>query len=83
MVSLGVAYESGNGVGRSYAEAMRWYQKAAAQNNADAMIHVGALYFEGHGVHQDRNEALAWYRKAAAGGNQHAKDLLAQLGASM
>jgi tetratricopeptide (TPR) repeat protein len=54
---------------RDYAEAMRWYRKAADQGNADAQFDVGWLYKNGWGVPQDYAEALRWCHNAADQGN--------------
>lgn len=66
--SLGVMYEHGEGVRQDYAEAARWYRKAAEQGLVDAQYNVGVMYEQGKGVHQDYAEAVRWYRKAAEQG---------------
>jgi len=38
---------------QDYAEAMRWFRKAADQGNADAQANIGDLYYYGHGVAQN------------------------------
>ena len=63
--SLGVMYEHGEGVRQDYAEAVRWYRKAAEQEYAEAQNNLGVMYAEGRGVRQDYAEAVRWYRKAA------------------
>ena len=40
-LSLGHCYRSGNGVTQDLAEAVRWYQKAADQGDADAQFALG------------------------------------------
>jgi uncharacterized protein len=67
------------GVLQDYAEAKRWYEKAAAAGEPTAMINIGGLYQHGMGVRQDYAEAKRWYEKAAASGSVDAKDLLAKL----
>ena len=57
--------QNGRGVAQDYAEAMRWYRKAADQGNAVAQYNLGGLYENGRGVAQDYAEAMRWYRKAA------------------
>jgi TPR repeat protein len=52
-----------------YAEARRWYEKAAAAGEAQGMINLGSLYEAGNGVPQDYAAARRWYEKAAATGN--------------
>jgi TPR repeat protein len=50
---------------QDYAEAMRWYRKAADQGYDLAQVHTGGLYENGLGVARDYTEAIRWYRKAA------------------
>ena len=51
--SLGVMYEHGEGVRQDYAEAVRWYRKAAEQGYAEAQNNLGLMYDQGQGVRQD------------------------------
>jgi TPR repeat protein len=51
-----------------YAEAVKWFRKAAEQGNAGAQNNLGSCYQNGHGVTNDYVEALKWYRKAAEQG---------------
>jgi TPR repeat protein len=62
---LGFMYDTGMGVTRDYAEAMRWYRLAADEGYPVAQWEIGDMYEEGHGVPQDYVEAVRWYRKAA------------------
>lgn len=64
-VTLGKAYEDGNGVPQSDNQALKWYWAAAEQGNAAAQNDVGLMFRLGHGVEQDKQEAVKWYRKAA------------------
>ncbi|MGB7631437.1 MAG: tetratricopeptide repeat protein [Candidatus Deferrimicrobium sp.] len=81
--NLGLMYEMGQGVPRDYAEALKWYRraaeqgnakalkwyrKAAEQGNAEAQFNLGLMYDERLGVPQDYAEAVKWYRKAAEQG---------------
>jgi TPR repeat protein len=47
------------------AEAVKWFRKAAEQNDALAEYYLGNHYFAGIGVSQNVAEAYKWYRKAA------------------
>ena len=58
-------YERGLGVSQDYAEALRWYRKAADQGDADAEYNLGTMYRLGTGVSQDYVEAVKWYRMAS------------------
>jgi TPR repeat protein len=70
---VGYQYENGLGVPQDYAEAMRWYLKAAKQGNANASFRIASLYFKGIGVPQDYQEAMKWSKKAADQGNDNAE----------
>ena len=48
-----------------YAEALKWYRKAAEQGYPLAQSNLGGMYANGLGVAQDYTEAVDWYRKAA------------------
>jgi uncharacterized protein len=65
-VSLAVRYRDGDGVGRDYAEAMRWGHLAADRGDAAAMDFIGWMFFEGLGVKHNPKIALGYF-KAAAG----------------
>ncbi len=67
--SLGLCYYWGSGVAQDYAEAARWYLKAAEQGNVDAQYNLGVCYARGQGVEKDHPEAVKWYRKAAEQGS--------------
>ena len=63
---LGWAYESGEGRGQDYAEALRWYRRSADAGNSYGLFKMG--WFATKGLAQPADDALAisWYRKAAA-----------------
>ncbi len=71
--NLGVMYESGDGVPRNAAAALKWYRKAADQGNADAQVNLGLLYAKGVGVPRNYAEASKWFRKAADQGQRDAQ----------
>jgi len=68
----GEKYFKGQGVSRDYAEALRWYRKAADLGNAAACGRIGVMYYTGDGVRQDYDEALRWLRKSAELGSPEA-----------
>jgi TPR repeat protein len=72
-VQLGDAYDTGAGVKRDVAEAIKWYRKAAEQGNAEGQYSLGGKYDSGDGVSQDYTEALKWYLKAAEQGHNIAQ----------
>ena len=53
---------------KDYAKAMQWYQKSAAQGDADAENTIGLLYASGFGVPKDYAKAMRWFQKGAAQG---------------
>lgn len=50
---------------RKFAEALGWFEKAAAQENVQSINSLAYLYDTGQGVKQDRSKSLALYTKAA------------------
>jgi S1-C subfamily serine protease len=54
-------------------EAVKWYRKAAEQDDDSAQFQLGTCYFNGQGVQKDIVEAVTWYRKAAEQGNADAQ----------
>ncbi len=67
--ALGALHRSGRGVGRSDAEAAKWYERSAKQGFAAAQASLGSLYLTGRGVPQSDAEAAKWLELAAAQGN--------------
>lgn len=74
--SLAVAYEKGNGVKQSYAEAVKLYTRAAKQGNEAAQFNLGRMYAKGLGVKKDEVKAVSWYTKSAEQGNASAQNNL-------
>lgn len=69
-------YYGRNGKSQDYAEAVRWYRKAAEQGYAAAQNNLGNCYRHGRGVAQDYAEAVRLYRKAVEQGNAAAQNNL-------
>ena len=65
---LGDIYKDGlGGITKDYAEAVKWFSKAARLRNAHAQLKLGDIYKEGrYGVPQNYKEAVKWYRLASA-----------------
>ena len=78
-VYLGRMYFEGEGVQQDYAEAMKWYRKAAEQGHADAMILLGFMLEAGQVGSKNYPEAMKWYRKAADQGDAHAQYALGDM----
>jgi len=52
---------------------VKWYQKAAEQENAQAQNALGWMYAQGKGVKQDYNKAVALYKKSSEQGYARAQ----------
>ena len=63
---LGFMYANGRGVPQSYVEAVKWYCRAAVQDEATAQYMLGLLYDKGQGVAENKVEAHKWLNLAAA-----------------
>jgi uncharacterized protein len=53
----------------NYAEAVKWFRKAAEQGNPAAQSNLGMMYEAGQGVPVGYAEAANWYRRAAEQGH--------------
>ena len=63
---LGGMYSDGLGVPQDYAEALKWYNLAAAQGDDSAQFQLGYMYYKGLGVPRDYVQAYKWLNLAAA-----------------
>ena len=73
MHNLAVAYAEGTGVKKDYAEASRWFLKAANLGLSDSQFNLAVLYERGLGVPQNLVDAYKWYSIAAAQGDTESK----------
>ncbi len=72
--------QSGQGVEKNEAEALKWYQKAAEAGNDYAQANMGVFCQTGScGMTKDIAKAAEWYDKAAKQGNAYAQFYLARL----
>jgi TPR repeat protein len=62
---VGVMYELGQGAKQDYAEARRWYLKAAEHDDPRAEFALGVLAVRGLGAPKDFAEAAKWFHRAA------------------
>ena len=77
---LGECYEFGEkGFKQNKKEAVKWYRKAAEQNEVNAQFNLGCCYADGEGVQQDKLKAAKWFYNAAKQGDKSAKDALFRL----
>ena len=63
---LGIMYQHGHGTVQNYAEAVRWYRKAAEQGDPRAQFHLGVFHAKGEGIPQDDITAYKWTNIAGA-----------------
>lgn len=80
---LGRAYLDGNkgigkglGVEQDYAQAVKWFRKAAEQGEPYALRMLGLAYSYGEGVSRDYAQAAIWLRKAAEQGDPYGQSWL-------
>jgi len=76
-ISLGLAYDRGDGVRRDDREAARLYEAAANGGFAWGQFNLGVFHEDGRAVPQDYRRAMALYRQAAA---QNHPSALANIG---
>gem|GEM_PF-2484289 len=69
---VGLCYAAGESVERNYAEAAKWYKKAAEWGDGDGAYELGNCYHCGRGVPSSDAKAFEWYQKGAALGNVEA-----------
>lgn len=75
---MGIMYASGRGVPEDYTEAEKWFQKAAAQGDLDAIWNIGNIHHRGRGSFQkDFVEGEKWYLRAAERGHLPSQTSLA------
>ena len=58
---------------KDYAEAQKWYRKAADDGYAGAMANLGILYYNAQGVKRDLVQAYAWFARAEQRGDPRAR----------
>ena len=76
---LGGLYARGLGVPKDFAQAVAWFQKAAAQGDPNGCTGLGMAYEHGiAGLPKDTSKAIELYKKA--GDFPPAKQALARLG---
>jgi localization factor PodJL len=76
---IAVRFAEGRGVAQSFAEAARWFERAADHGLAPAQYRLGSLYEKGHGVKKDLEAARRLYLAASDKGSAKAMHNLAVL----
>jgi serine/threonine-protein kinase len=74
---LGTMYDRGNGVAANPVEAVSWYRRAAASNDAEAEFLLSEMLDVGRGTAQNAAESIVHLRLAASGGWLRAQQVLA------
>src|SRR5262245_46269706 len=77
--TMGLACKNGRGVPQDFAQALKWFQKAAEKGNPAAQRNLAMMYADGQGAKQDYGEAAKWLRKAADQNFTSAQNHLAML----
>ena len=77
--NLGNMYYNGEGVQTSYAEAVKWYRKAAEQGHAGAQSDLAHRYESLTRVRMSNDEEFMWLSKAAEQGHAGAQLSLGQM----
>ena len=80
MVEVSRMLNSGLGVERDVAEALRWIHQAANSDAVQAFAVLGDMYMDGDGVEKSRDQAIEYYRKGAALGDPYGTAMIAQHG---
>ncbi len=80
---LGVLYARGRGVAKDYAEARKWFQKAADHGEAAAQFNLGVMYSHSLGAPRDYALAHMWFSLAAGQGEDGAAKARDEMAARM
>lgn len=78
-MGVATAYSKGTLVKRDPREAVRWWTRAAEQNEVDAMFLLGMATEGLSGLTPNGAEAIKWYGKGAAKGHIHSMNRLATI----
>lgn len=79
MSNLASSFQNGYSGIKDYAEARKWYLKAAELGNVPSMRVLGYFYLNGEGGSQDNAEGLKWIKKAAELGDSAAQESLGEM----
>lgn len=79
MRELGIGYHRGIGTTRNDLEAVKWFERAAAQRDSEAQYQLAMLYRLGEGVKKDPATAERLLQDAAKEGHAGAKAALVQV----
>ena len=65
---------------QDYAEAAKWYKKAAEQGDSNAQNILGAMYERGKGMPKDFVEAYKWFSISGEGDNEYGRTYREKIG---
>ena len=65
------------GVSKDTVKAIQWFERAAAQGNAEIQTRVASIYADGRDIPKNAAKAVEWYQKAAVQGSVVAQFQLA------
>jgi hypothetical protein len=71
--SRGLKCANGHGAAPDYAQAARWYLKAANQSHPLAQFNLGVMYARGQGMPRDDARSMMWIQAAAQQGDAGAQ----------
>lgn len=72
LTDTGTKHARGDGVPKNIAEAVKWWQVAAARGHAPAQVHLGIAYLQGDGIAQDLDKSHEYFLAAAERGDSDA-----------
>jgi TPR repeat protein len=67
--NMGLHYYQGDGVGKDFVAAARYFRMAAQRGDAEGQVNLGTSLWVGEGVAKDPVEAVRWFRASADQGN--------------
>jgi hypothetical protein len=79
-INIALMYETGQGVAQDYAQAIKWYLKAADGGEPRAFRILGAFYARGDAVKRDVVQSYMWFNISALRGDmvaQKFRDIIA------
>ena len=80
---VGSMYDNGRGVAQDFANAAKWYRRAAEEGDTVSQTYLGFLYYCGRGVPQNDVLAHMWFSLSAANGSKTAAETRDSIGATM
>jgi TPR repeat protein len=78
--AIGLIYLRGEGdTPQDLAQAVRWFQAAARQGDAESMYTLGVMYRRGYAVEANQAQAITWLQRAADAGYSRASAVLSAM----